>query len=199
MNKLSDYKTVCNCTAALVCALKHRDIYTQLHSQRVVELAENLGVACGLVSTDIELLKISACLHDIGKIGIPDEILLKPTKLGSKEWEIMKTHSEKGADIVRMMGISGSDSIAEAISQHHENFNGQGYPKQMSGEQISILARIITVADCYEAITVTRPYHQPRSHRLAMEILSEDSGIKTDPYVFNKFESLIKNSPHRAE
>lgn len=198
-NNTLDYEALCNCAGALMCALKHKDIYTQLHSERIVALSEKIGRACKLEETEISMLKVSACFHDIGKIGISDEILLKQAKLNPEEWVLMKTHSEKGEDIVNKLEMSNCSVIAGAVRHHHEYFNGSGYPDQLSGEKIPILSRIISVADSYDAMTQTRPYHKSIPHQQTMEILFEEKGYKSDPYVANKFEAIIKNSSYKAE
>lgn len=177
---------------SLICALKHRDQHTQRHSQRVIKLATKIGRACHLSAAEIYHLRISAYLHDIGKIGIPDCILFKPDKLDAEEWNCMKTHPEKGEEITRMLAIEDCDLIANVVRQHHEYYDGNGYPDRLAGENISILSRIIAVADAYDAITETRPYARARSHQEAMEILNFEQGIKFDPYVFQKFMTLIE-------
>lgn len=183
---------------SLVSALKHRDINTHIHSQRVIGLSEEIGKACDLSETEIDILKSVACFHDIGKIGIPDEILLKPGKLSPEEYRVMKRHAEKGEDIVNGMNMKYSKNIASAIRHHHEFYNGSGYPDQISGEDISIFSRIISVADCYDALTEFRSYKKTRTHENAMKILDDEKGLKFDPYVANKFKSIIENSPYKV-
>lgn len=197
-NNTLDYEALCNCARVLMCALKHKDVYTQLHSERIIVLSEKIGEACKLTETEISTLKVSACFHDIGKIGIPDEILLKQATLNPEDWTMMKTHSEKGEDIVKKLEMSNCSTIAETVRHHHEYFDGSGYPDQLAGEKIPILSRIISVADSYDAMTQARPYHKPMPHQQAMEILSEEKGYKSDPYVANKFEAIIKNNSYRA-
>lgn len=179
---------------SLICALKHRDLHTQLHSQRVILLAEKIGKACGLSTPELGILRVSAYLHDIGKIGVPDHILFKPSKLNPEEWEIMKSHSEKGEDIARFLGLEHCDAIARAVRQHHEYYNGSGYPDQIAGEKISIFARIISIADAYDAIKESRPYHKERNHQQTMKILYSEKGGKFDPYLFDKFVRIIENN-----
>jgi len=104
----------------------------------------------------------------------------------------MKTHPEKGEDIIRMLDIDESEMLANIVRQHHECHDGSGYPDCLVGEDISIFARIIAVADAYDAITETRPYAPARSHQEAMEILNYEQGIKFDPYIFQKFITLIE-------
>jgi len=145
---------------------------------------------------DIGILKMAACFHDIGKIGIPDEILLKAGKLDSEEWDVMKTHSENGEDIVRGLEMEGCNIISLAVRHHHEHYNGCGYPDQISGDEIPIFSRIISVADSFDAMAETRPYHKARAHQQVMDIMSVENGIKFDPYVFNKLQSIVKESQY---
>ncbi len=188
----SNFQTLCLTTQALACALKHRDTHTQLHADRVITLSVKLGKACKLTNSELAILKLSACLHDIGKIGIPDNILLKPDKFNAEEWGVMKSHSEIGADIVSRLGLDESTAVSEAIRHHHENFNGSGYPANISGESIPIQSRIISIADSYDAMREARPYHQPRSHKEVMSKLLDEKCEKYDPYILNKFFMLKK-------
>lgn len=185
-------------TEALICALKYRDAHTQLHTQRVIYLSEALGIACQLSAPEIDMLKISASLHDIGKIGIPDEILLKPGKFDPQQWKIMQSHSQKGEDIIKTLGLKDSPAIANIVRHHHEHYNGQGYPDQLAGEQIPILSRIISVADSYDAITESRSYHQAKTHQQAMQILQGEKGTKHDPKLVELFALLIETSQYKA-
>lgn len=196
--KQLDYNQLCLCTEALICALEHRDLHTQRHSQRVIALSEALGVAYQLSAAKMNILKISASLHDIGKIGIPDEILLKAGRLDPEQWQIMKSHSQKGEDIIKKSGIKNSPAIANIVRHHHEHFDGQGYPDQLAGEQIPILSRIISVADSYDAITESRTYHQANTHQRAMQILHGEKGTKLDPKLVNLFAQLIETSQYKA-
>ncbi|MBL1141052.1 MAG: HD-GYP domain-containing protein [Proteobacteria bacterium] len=195
----NNYEVLCLYTEALSCALKHRDAHTQLHSQRIVLLSEELGKSCSLSENEIFILKIASCLHDIGKIGIPDNILLKQGKHNPEEWEIMKSHSTKGADIVKKLPINNTELISNIVRHHHEHYDGCGYPDKLSGENIPIMARIISVTDSYDAMTDTRPYHPAKTHKKAIEILNDEKGNKSDPYVLNKFLSRIETSSYRVE
>jgi putative two-component system response regulator len=142
----------------------------------------------------IEQLYKSAPLHDIGKIAIPDHILLKPGKLTDEEMSLMKTHTEKGAEILRQAQQYSSDTdgfflIAMEIARsHHERWDGAGYPDQISGDVIPLVARIMAVADVYDALTSVRPYKPPFSHEAAYDILLRGSGSQFDPGVIGAFE-----------
>lgn len=197
-NSQRNYLTLSTCAKALTCALGHRDLHTQKHSFRVIELSVEIAEACGMTRDEIERLKISACFHDIGKIGIPDEILLKPGRLNKEEWTVMKTHSEKGEDIVKELDIEGSDQIAQTIRHHHEHFDGSGYPDGYAGESIPVSSRIISVADSYDAIAERRSYHKERTHKDVMDIIYSEASEKLDPYVVGKLGCIIKHSAHRA-
>jgi HD-GYP domain-containing protein (c-di-GMP phosphodiesterase class II) len=180
-------------TKALSKALRHRDLYTQLHSSRVIDLSRKLGQRCCLTQHDLNLLEISASLHDIGKIGIEDQILSKPGPLSDSEKEQMKAHAEIGAEIVAGLHAEESDKIAEAIRHHHECYEGSGYPDCLSGEDIPYLSRLISVVDCYDALTEIRPYNQPTDKNTALTIMcSELEARKFDPYMFNKFMRMME-------
>ena len=115
-------------TKALAVALGHRDLLTRLHSDRVFGLSANIAMVFGLEKTDLAILKIAALFHDIGKIGIPDSILLKPSKHDEAEWEKMKEHSAIGENIMSAIEIEGSPRAAHVIRHHHEHYSGLGYP-----------------------------------------------------------------------
>ncbi len=182
---------LCKAARTLILALKERDLHTQLHSSNVINLSQDLGVACDLSSDEIYTLALSACFHDVGKIGIQDRILLKPGKLDSDEMEIMSTHSAKGESLVKEMQLQNGDQVMEAVRHHHEHFDGNGYPDKMSGEDIPIFSRIIALADSYDAMSAPRPYHKPKSHKKIMRILERECGKKHDPYLLNKFKTII--------
>lgn len=146
----------------LICALKYRDENTLLHSERVASLAIDIGKKCDLSSLELDLLMIAANLHDIGKIGIADNILLKSGQFNQAEWEEMKSHSEKGQIIIDNLSFSGQNIVAKVVRHHHENYDGTGYPDNLIGEEIPLLSRIISIVDNYvlylkkEPITVKK-------------------------------------------
>lgn len=188
-NALNDY------TKALSVALGYRDWQTRLHSERVRALSKEIGLACGLTSAELSILKIAASFHDIGKIGVPDHILMKPTELDVDEWSFMKQHPVIGAKIMASIEIEGAQQAALAILHHHESFDGQGYPHGVAGEDIPICARIIAVADSYDAISVRRSYHDRRPHAEVMEILRMEAQDRTkhDPEVMKCFIRVIES------
>lgn len=168
-------------------ALSERDVYTQSHSARVVLIAESLGRECGLSDAEIEVLRICASFHDIGKIGIPDHILLKPASFEADEWTIMKSHPVIGERIIRSIDVEGAEEVAQVVRHHHEHFDGGGYPDHLAGEDIPIYSRLLSIADSYDAMRTTRSYHRERTHAEVLEILHSEAGGKHDPYLLGKF------------
>ncbi|BCK87060.1 cyclic di-GMP phosphodiesterase [Sideroxyarcus emersonii] len=185
-------------TKALSVALGYRDRLTQLHSERVQVLSAAIGTACGLSSSELLALRIAASFHDIGKIGIPDHILLKPTQFDDAEWEVMKTHTEIGEKIMAATALEGADHAARIIRHHHEHYDGSGYPDGLAGTGIPICARIISIADSYDAMAVTRSYHHARAHPEIMAILHQETGEKHDPALMQIFSEHIETSEFRA-
>ena len=185
-------------TKALSVALGYRDLLTRLHSDRVRGLSVEIALACGLSNKELDVLKIAASFHDIGKIGIPDHVLLKPAKLNDAEWEVMKKHSEIGEKIIAATELEGSQQAALVIRHHHEHYSGLGYPDGLSGQDISICARIISIADSYDAMAVTRSYHRARTHQDIMEILYQEAGEKHDPDLMPTFCDIIESSNFKA-
>lgn len=184
--------------AALVVALGEKDTYSREHSDRVCRICSDLGKNLGLSVHDLHVLILASLLHDIGKIGIPDTVLLKNGKLDDEEWEIMKSHSARGEHIFNSLELDESESIAEAIRSHHEHFDGRGYPDGLKGEDISIIARIIAITDSYDAMTSRRAYQNSRTHRETMDIIADESGTKMDPYIVSIFSKIIEHSDSRA-
>lgn len=162
-------------------AAEYRDNETGLHIIRMSKIAVVIAEAAGMSANDCNLLLNAAPMHDIGKIGIPDRILLKPAKLDADEWEIMQTHAQIGADI-----LSGDDSdlmmMAHDIAiSHHEKWNGKGYPCGLKGEDIPITGRVTALADVFDALTSERPYKKPWSVQEAVDLITEESGQHFDP------------------
>lgn len=181
------YQALIQFTSALSIALKERDAYTRLHSDRVMNLSTEIGEHIGLPAKDLLLLKNAAALHDVGKIGIPDEVLLKAGSLDNDELAIMHRHSERGESIVLLLAQDGANVIAKSIRHHHEFFDGQGYPDRLAGESILIFSKVISVADNYDAMATRRVYQDAKSHTAVMDIMSDELGHKHDPVIFEKF------------
>ena len=179
-------------------ALNARDSYTNAHSNRVVHLATELGKRCSLCEAELNTLRMSAAMHDIGKLGVPDSILLKPGRLLPDEWEIMQSHVIVGQEIVSSVDMDDIDQIGLNVRHHHEAFNGSGYPDGLRGEAIPVMARIIALADSYDAMTTTRPYRQAMTHKRVMDILSDEAGRNFDPYLHMKFLPLVEQLTYKC-
>ena len=143
---------------ALAAAIDGKDKYTRGHSERVARISVAIGKQLGLPEDELETLRISALLHDVGKIAIDDNILKKPAALTDEEFEIMKTHPQKGYKI--MSQIPAMKEFLPGMYMHHEMVNGQGYPQGLTDEQIPLQAKIVSVADTFDAMTIDRPYSE---------------------------------------
>lgn len=185
-------------TRALSVALEYRDRPTGLHSGRVQDLAEALGRRCGMSAGDLGILRIGAAFHDIGKIGIPDEILFKPSSFSEAEWGTMRQHPDIGANIMLAAGLSGAREVAGVIRHHHERYDGSGYPAGLAAEAIPLGARIISIVDSYDAMVATRAYHRGRDHQQVMAVLWQETGHKHDPRLMGIFAELIEGSELKA-
>lgn len=170
---------------ALGRAIGKRDSDTGGHNFRVAWIAARIGEAMGLRGYDMQALIVGSFLHDIGKIGIPDAILLKPGKLDAQEMNIMRTHVAQGEEIVG--GIGWLDGACGVVSGHHEKWDGSGYPQGRSGDEIPLSARIFAVADVFDALCSRRPYKEPMPFERAMAILENDTGSHFDPSVMAVF------------
>jgi len=183
---------------SLSVALEARDSYTRHHCDRAVRLATELGNACNVLDAELDYLRVSARFHDVGKIGVPDAVLLKPARLSPEEWVLMRAHPIFSEQIFKAAHLQDGEQIAAAIRHHHESFDGTGYPDGLAGEKIPLLSRILLVVDAYDAMTTARPYHKARTHEEVMAILDSENGKKLDPDVFRKFAIVIEHSPARS-
>lgn len=182
-----------NTIEALSNAIDARDPYTAGHSKRVSEISLEIGRELSFSKDQLELLELSALFHDIGKLGIKDEILLKTNKLTDNEFNIIKQHSDLGVKI-----ISNIDFLRKSqaiILHHHEKFNGSGYPLGISGEDIPLESRIITVADSYDAMTSDRPYRKGMHHSAAVDELIKNQDTQFDTNVVQAFLKAYAKKP----
>jgi response regulator RpfG family c-di-GMP phosphodiesterase len=173
---------------ALTAALETRDLETHGHSERVVSYSMRLGREYGLDSQRTKSLEFGSLLHDIGKIGVPDLILRKPAKLTPEEWVLMREHPRHGQQILR--GIAFLEGAARVVAQHHEKWDGTGYPLGLSGEEIDVCARIFSVADAFDAITSNRVYRKGKPYHAAAQELDEWAGKQFDPKVVEAFHRV---------
>lgn len=177
---------------AISLAIEMKDPYTAGHQRQVADLAVRIGRALGLSDDDLFGLALGASIHDIGKISAPGEILNKPGKLSAPEFMIIQAHAEAGHDILKNIGFPWP--IADMVWQHHERWDGSGYPKGLKGEDICLGARIIAVADTFDAITSHRPYRPGRSPSVAIQELQRGRGATFDPKVIDAAIPLLTAS-----
>ncbi len=180
-------------------AVDEKDPYTKGHSDRVTRYSVLLATEMGLVSEEVERIRISAQLHDVGKIGIEDRILKKPGALTPDEFEIMKTHTTKGATILRPVEML--KEMIPGIELHHESLDGRGYPYGLKGDAIPLMARVITVADTFDAMTTNRPYQAAMDPEYVVRIINSLASTKFDSRVVAAITSVFENGKlrlHRA-
>ena len=175
---------------ALTAALETRDSETHGHSERVVSYSLRLGREYGLSSAEMKALEFGSLLHDIGKIGVPDSILRKPAKLTEEEWVRMREHPLHGQQILR--GIEFLQGASRVVAQHHEKWDGTGYPLGIRNEEIDICARIFSVADAFDAITSDRVYRRGKPYEAAAQELDDWAGRQFDPKVVEAFHRVPK-------
>jgi putative nucleotidyltransferase with HDIG domain len=173
----------------LAAAIDEKDPYTRGHSGRVAKYSMIIGEYLGLSSVDLDRLRISALLHDVGKIGVDDRVLKKPGKLTDEEFELMKQHTVKGANIMRP--VAQLKDVLPGIELHHERLDGGGYPYGLSADQIPMMARIIAVADTLDAITTNRPYQSAMDLEFALDRIRSLAVSRFDPNVVNALESAV--------
>ena len=172
-------------------AVDAKDPYTKGHSKRVSEYSVVLATELGLPDDEVEKIKISATLHDVGKIGVEDRVLKKPGVLTSEEFEIMKRHTVMGFEIVRQ--VKQLAAMLPGIRWHHEALNGKGYPDAIAGEQIPYMVRIISVADTFDAVTTDRPYQAGLDFPAGLGILRKHAGSRYDPLIVDAMHSAYNN------
>ncbi len=175
---------------ALGRAIAKRDSETGAHNYRVAWIAGSIAEKFGFRGSKMQSLIVGSFLHDVGKIGIPDAILLKPGPLDRDELAIMQTHVQLGEEIVT--GIGWLEGANEVVAGHHERWDGTGYPRRLKGEHIPLAARIFAVADVFDALCSRRPYKEPMNFETVMEILERESGSHFDPDVMTEFRPMAR-------
>jgi len=179
-----------NIILALATAIEAKDPYTEGHVDRVASYALSLGGEAGLAPWELQLLRKAAILHDVGKIGVNESVLLKPGSLSADEFNHMKSHTVIGERICRP--LQQDRLILEVIRHHHERYDGKGYPDGLAGEDIPIAARIMAVVDAYDALTSDRPYRKRLSQEQAVQILKQEAGKQFDPKIAIAFVSMLE-------
>lgn len=176
---------------AMQAVLQRRDPHTAVHTARTAHIAMLLGEVAGLDAGQQYVLATAALLHDIGKLSVPMRILEFRGRLDGADWSRMQGHSAVGGRIVQTMGLPLGEQIAQAVRQHHESVDGSGYPDGLRGSEIVLPARIISLADAYDAISAARAYHRQRSHDETMDILAGEVGRKCDGELFALFRTDV--------
>ncbi|KJS33673.1 MAG: transcriptional regulator [Desulfatitalea sp. BRH_c12] len=189
------YNNLLSTLYAFVKAIEARDPYTKQHSSRVTLLAVSLAKAMGCTEEDQEILNVAGLLHDIGKIGIRDDILLKPGRLDAEEYRIIQQHPVIGYDIMGHLGLWTREK--QIVRSHHERFDGAGYPDRLAGMQIPLLARILSVADVYDAVASDRAYRERMTEPKILEIMYEGAGTQFDPDIIDVFRTLYQSGELR--
>lgn len=179
------YNNLVSTLKSLVMSIEARDSYTKQHSERVTKYALQIAEVMNLDEEEREVIKFGGYLHDIGKIGVKDTVLLKPGKLTDEEFEEIKRHSEIGDNILKPIKFFPKER--DLIRHHHERYDGRGYPDGLGGEDIPLTARILAVADTYDAMTSTRPYRKALEHKVAVEEIIRCAGKQFDPKVVEAF------------
>ena len=186
----SGYSEHANTIYALTAAIDAKDHYTFQHSQNVAYYAAELAQASGMTPDLVEIVREASLLHDIGKIGIREEILNKPVKLTAEEYEIMKGHVENAVNIIRH--LPSLDYVIPAVLSHHERYDGKGYPRKLYEDNIPITGRILCIADSFDAITSIRNYKAAIPVKEAIDILRSEAGKQFDPNLVEIFADLVE-------
>lgn len=182
---------------SLLSALKCKDDYTWGHSLRVAYFCVSVGKELGLSEDELYELEVSALFHDLGKIGVPDSVLTKPSRLTDEEFLEMKLHPNKSYEILKDFPIF--DKMAINAKFHHERFDGRGYPEGLKGDNIPFFSRIILIADTFDAMTSTRPYRKGLPFEVAFAELREFAGSQFDPHIVEKFISSMTKEQSKNE
>ncbi len=184
------YEGLVQTLKVLVNTVEAKDAYTKYHSSRVAYYSVETAEIMGLAKEEKDIIKIAGMLHDIGKIAIPESVLLKESKLTDEEFEIIKMHPIFGDEILKPLKLFNQERMI--VRYHHERWDGSGYPEGLKGEDIPIAARILAVSDSFDAMTSDRVYRKARPFENALKEIKELANIKYDPYVVKAFEHFIK-------
>lgn len=185
-----------NAYQTLASAVDAEDPYTKGHSQRVAVFAANLARQAGLSAAQVDLVFRAGTIHDIGKIMIPTEILKKPTALNDEEQVVMAQHPVLGEHLVRELG--GAEELIPGVRSHHESFDGSGYPDGLSGEGIPLIARVLALADTFDAMTSDRPYRAGLTVEEAVDVILREGGRQFDPDLAPVFADMMMRSRQKA-
>jgi putative nucleotidyltransferase with HDIG domain len=186
--RLKSHHVLTDTVRALVAAMDARDPSNGTHSQRVTRLALLLGEALGLSAAEMETLELSALLHDVGKIAVPEQILAKPGPLDDEEWSVVREHPTHSEEILRR--VASLAEVARVVRHHHERVDGGGYPDGLAGDSIPTLSQLISIVDAYEAMTADRCYRPAMEESRAREIIREGLGRQFNPRLGEVFLSL---------
>ncbi len=174
----------------IAAAIDEKDPYTRGHSDRVAKYSSLIGKELGMSEQELDCLRIAALLHDVGKIGVDDRVLKKPGRLTDEEFEVMKQHPSKGANIMRP--VAQLKDMIPGIELHHEHVNGKGYPYGLKGDEIPLMARVIAVADTFDAMTTNRPYQNAFEFEEALAMIRKVTGTKFDTHVVEAIDTVIR-------
>lgn len=175
---------------ALVTAIDNKDHYTRHHSEEVTYLSLLVARELGYSESQLEAVRISGLLHDVGKIAVPDDVLRHPGKLDREQWEIMQQHPVFGALIVK--DVPHLQEVGDGIKYHHEKWDGSGYPEKLTGENIPVMGRLLAMGDCYSALTTDRPYRKGWTPEAALEEISRCAGTHFDPHLCAVFLHVME-------
>jgi putative methionine-R-sulfoxide reductase with GAF domain len=181
---------------SLARAVEAKDIYTEAHTERVARTSRALGESAGVSGPDLDNLYRGGMIHDIGKIGVPDAILLKPAALTPNEFDVIRRHPLVGEEIARP--LRSAASLLSIIRHHHERVDGRGYPDGLRGDQIPLLARIVAICDAFDAMISDRPYRRGRTHQEAIDVLRQGAGTQWDARLVGIFVQDIVGAQSRV-
>ena len=181
---------------SLARAVEAKDIYTEAHTERVARTSRALGESAGVSGPDLDNLYRGGMIHDLGKIGVPDAILLKPAALTPNEFDVIRRHPLVGEEIARP--LRSAASLLSIIRHHHERVDGRGYPDGLRGDQIPLLARIVAICDAFDAMISDRPYRRGRTHQEAIDVLRQGAGTQWDARLVGIFVQDIVGAQSRV-